>query len=459
MPIHKPRNAKERQRRKEAYAQVLYSSNKKIKQKSMLLKVYPWLVCGLAAVFYCYEVLLRMSPSVMEAELMRSFRIDAWMFGNLSAFYYYAYTPMQIPAGMMMDKYGPRRILTLACACCALGTLVFAMSDMIGVAMVGRFLIGFGSAFAFVGILKLATIWLPADKFSFVTGLATTLGMLGAAFGEILLAYWVEAAGWKISLNTAGALGLLLIPAIYFLIKDTPKKVQKRALLRPEFSYSHLFKVLAEILRNPQIWIIGTIGCLLYLPVTAFAELWAPPYFKTRYNMNSEQAALMVVPLFLGWALGGPITGMLSEKFKTRKIPLMISSITGFLIFSYLLYNPQLETNSVSVILFILGACISSQILVFSLGCENSPASSSGTAVAATNFLVMLGATICQPLIGKVLDLAWDGEGIVNGLKVYTVQNYLSAFMVFPACFALSAILCFFLKETHCKQVVKDRVI
>ena len=129
--------------------------------------IFPWIVCGLGALFYTYEYLLRISPSVMSSELMAAYGITAGAFGNLMAIYYYAYTPMQLPVGMLMDRYGPRRILTAACAACAVGSYLFASSGHLSVAGVGRFLVGFGSAFAFVGVLKLATIWLPKERFAF----------------------------------------------------------------------------------------------------------------------------------------------------------------------------------------------------------------------------------------------------------------------------------------------------
>ena len=120
--------------------------------------VLPWVICGLGALFYCYEYLLRISPSVMMSDLMQAYHINATVFGNLAAFYYYAYTPMQLPVGILMDRYGPRRLLTFACLACALGSYLFAHAFHIELAQIGRFMVGFGSAFAFVGVLKLATI-------------------------------------------------------------------------------------------------------------------------------------------------------------------------------------------------------------------------------------------------------------------------------------------------------------
>ena len=133
-------------------------------------KMMGWLVCSLAALYYCYEYLLRVTPSVMEGPLREHFGLSAAGFGFLSAFYYYAYVPLQVPVGVLLDRYGPRVLLTTACLICVIGTFLFAGTSVFWIAAVGRFLVGFGSAFAFVGVLKLATIWLPEDKLAMVAG-------------------------------------------------------------------------------------------------------------------------------------------------------------------------------------------------------------------------------------------------------------------------------------------------
>ncbi len=117
-------------------------------------------MCVLAAVFYCYEYYLRVAPSVMGDELKLTFNLSEAAFGHLAACYYYAYTPMQIPVGMLLDRFGVRKILTIACLLCALGTYFFAATEIFSVAQISRFMIGFGSAFAYVGVLKISDVWL-----------------------------------------------------------------------------------------------------------------------------------------------------------------------------------------------------------------------------------------------------------------------------------------------------------
>ena len=127
------------------------NNNNQLKaKKSFFMHLFPWLICALGAAFYIYEYVLRITPGVITHELMAYFSINALVVSNLAAFYYYAYTPMQLPVGVLMDRFGPRWLLTFACLCCVIGSYMFGATTHLTVASVGRFLIGLGSAFALV---------------------------------------------------------------------------------------------------------------------------------------------------------------------------------------------------------------------------------------------------------------------------------------------------------------------
>ena len=157
-----------------------------------IITIIGWLICGLGAIFYSYEYLLRIAPSVMEPALREHFDLSATGFGLLSSIYYFAYVPMQLPVGVLLDRYGPRRLLTFACLICVIGTLLFTGTTVFWIAATGRFLVGFGSAFAFVGVLKLATIWLPENRLAMVSGMTSALGAIGAMLGDNFLEIFVN---------------------------------------------------------------------------------------------------------------------------------------------------------------------------------------------------------------------------------------------------------------------------
>lgn len=430
----------------ESQAQVI--GQQRVNGKSTL---YSWLVCGLGALFYCYEYFLRISPSVMTQDLMRVYNIDAALLGHLAAFYYYAYTPMQLPVGMLMDRYGPRRLLILASILCAVGTYLFAESGYLMLAQIGRFMVGFGSAFAFVGVLKLATIWLPPQRFAMIAGLATALGMMGAAFGDIWLAEMVNSVGWHNTILISATMGVVLALAILLALPDDDFAFTEAE--KPESaSYKQLVVGLLQLIKNPQVWLVGLVGCLLYLPTSVFAELWGIHYFESVYHFSKTAAAGAVSMIFLGWAAGGPIAGFISDKLKLRRTPMFVGSLVSAALVGAILYLPALDKVTVYCLLFIFGMFSSVENIVFAIGREVSPHKLAGTAIALTNMFVMLGGVFFQPIVGVLLDMGWDGA-MVNGIHAYSVTTYKWALSVLPVGVLLAAVVSLFVKETHCKVV------
>ena len=181
-------------------------NNNLISKKQM---IYGSIICFVAALFYCYEFILRIIPGALQTELSTALgHISATTFGQISALYYFAYSPMQMPVGMLMDRFGPRRLLTFACICCTLGSWMFTLTSSIFLVCSGRFLVGFGSSFAFVGVLSLALHWLPKRYFSLVVGLITTLGMLGLMYGEVKITEWSELICWEQVLSVWNCMNL-----------------------------------------------------------------------------------------------------------------------------------------------------------------------------------------------------------------------------------------------------------
>lgn len=413
------------------------------------MKWFPWLVCLLGAAFYSYEYFLRISPSVMSADLMQAYGISAEALGGLSAVYYYAYTPMQLPIGVLMDRFGPKRLLAFACLACALGSYVFAHTHSLYLANLGRFVVGFGSAFAFVGVLKLATIWLPPERFALISGLTAALGTIGAMFGDVALSKLVEFAGWRYTVGLTAMVGLVLTVILFIVIKDRNPN-QPPSQVTTEVGFRENLINLVRVLKNPQIWINGAIGCLLYLPTTAFAEMWGIPYLRTTYHLSAVDGGFINAAIFLGFTIGAPLSGAISDKLRRRSMTMMCGGLLAAAIMAVILYVPDLSRNSLVALMFLLGMSYSVQVIVFAVGREVSSPKAAATAIAATNMFVMIGGVISQPLVGRLLDLRWDGT-IVNNLHIYTVADYRFALSVLPAGLLLGVILTFFLKETHGK--------
>lgn len=360
------------------------------------------IVCSIAALFYCYEYYLRVTPSVLSAELMHSFSISNARLGVLSAFFYYAYMPAQIPVGLLLDKYGPRLILSCACVICVIGTYTFAATKLIWVAQIGRFLLGFGSAFAFVGFLKLASNWIPHKYYALMVGICTLLGMFGAMSGEVLLAWLNDHMTWQSALELSGAYGAVLAVLMWILIRDEPTKRHDHK--HHHISDKKLIRGLVHDLKNKQIWLVGIIGCLTFLPLSSFAELWAVPYLlKAGYSKTHAATASAMV--FLGFGVGSPLWGSISNWLSSRRIPLVFGAASSACIACLIIFLPKMPHVYMLTCLFFLGLLASAEVLVFAVGNDITDKESSATTTGIINMLVMMGGIVMQPLIGQVLDL------------------------------------------------------
>lgn len=413
----------------------------------------PWIICSIGMLFYCYNYFLRVSPSVMQHDLMSSLHINAYQFGTLAAFYYYAYTPMQVPVGMIYDRFGARSVQFFACLMAAIGVGVFIMADSLQAASMGRFMIGLGTAFAYIGVLKLASIWLPPNRFATVAGLTTAFGMISAIIADKYLTLFVLDVGYKNALRIALFIGVGLSVGILLFMRSRPKSPMAHQQAKPvPMTFPQLLNALRIVLTNPQMWLIGFIGCLFYLPASVFLDLWGIPYLKAVYQLTPEQAASAVSWTFIGWIISGPSIGALSDKIKRRRAPLIVSAFMSTIFLSLIFYMPGLSLHTLYVLFFFVGIFCGAHPLCFALGKENSPNQISGTAVAVTNTLIMLGGMVFQPVVGKLLDSHAVNVVMQDGVPIYNASDYNYALVVIPMGLILAIVLSFFLKETHCES-------
>ncbi len=403
--------------------------------------LYGSCICLIGAIFYCYEFVLRILPGALQSEISLAFgALSATSFGQLAAFYYFAYSPMQIPVGMLMDRYGPRRLLTFACLCCTLGSWMFMQVSSLVIASLGRFLVGFGSSFAFVGVLSLALHWLPRRYFSLTAGLITTLGMLGLVYGEIKITHIALSLGWQYVLSLAIIIGLILTLIIYAFVRDGEPHTSANQPL-PEF-----FRNVIQVLVSPQVWLIGLVGACLYTSLSVFGELWGKTYLEQAHHLTKVDAANSISLLFLGWAIGAPIAGYCSDKTGRRILPLLLSAIFALISISLILYYPNLTPKGLNILLFFYGVFSGTEIIVFILAKETTGAQLSGTVFAAVNMIVTLGGVLFQPLVGKLLDTLGKST-LLAGERIYSTASYQIALAILPISLLIVVFCAYFLKE------------
>ena len=403
-----------------------------------------WMVWGTASFFYLYEMILRVSPSVMTHELMQDFQVSSTALGVLVSFYYYAYVALQIPCGLIVDKLGTRKIITFSALICTFGTYLFAESNTLLIAQIGRFLIGAGSACAFISCLKVTVEWFTPHQFAIVAGLTNMMGTLGGTFGGRPLATLVQHYGWRSTTLLLAAVGCIVTLISWIWIQDRPMTQAQASTTSPQ-----LWPSLQKIVKNRQIWIAAIVGGFMYLPVSAFSELWAVPFLMSSYNINSELASTASIMLFVGMAIGGPLAAWLAKLYQNYVKVMRLSSLLTAVIFMGIAYAEVLPLSLMFVLLFAAGVTIGGQVLCFTCAKNNSSADVSGTTMAFTNAVVMMSGVIFQPLLGLILDLAWEGEMSLTGLRVYSHFSYQMSILAVPICLFLSWFLLRWLQDGY----------
>ena len=386
----------------------------------------PWLVWLPAALLFTYAFFHRVAPSVMIDPLMRDLSVGAAVLGNLSAFYFYAYAGLQIPVGMAVDRWGPRRVLTAAAAFCALGSLCFALSDTLGLLYLGRLMIGIGSAFGFVGALTLAGRWFSARRFALVSGLTMMAGMAGGILGQAPLAVVIDAVGWRPPLLGAAVGGGILALGIWSVVRDHPPGA---AAKDPRDRGPGIMTALRQVLGKRQNWIIALIGTTTTAPLLAFAGLWGVAWLMQIQGMTRPEAAATTSAMLIGWAIGSPLAGQVSDRMARRKPALIAATGGGLVCLCALLYLPGLPGALLPVLFFVTGLFLGAMVVCFAVAREINSGAVTGIALAFVNMTVVASGAVFQPLIGALLDLNWDGA-MAGGAPIYSPEAYRAAFSV-----------------------------
>lgn len=386
---------------------------------------------------------------------MRNFNVQSYSLGILSAFFYNAYALMQVPIGMIVDRFGPRKILALSCLTTVMGTLIFSIAKSLSMASFGRLLIGAGSACALLGSIKLITLWFPPQRVGRLIGLTVFLGTLGASIGGPALAFFIEKTDWKFSFLLLAALGLCLTFTIWYVVKDkNPEENPWNRSLNTKNGSASLLKGLLTIIRMPKIWIIAIYSALMYVPIAAFADLWGVPFMKEIYSLDRPAAASVISMIFIGAAIGSPISTFLSDHYKTRLWPMMIAAIGSLFVYAIIIYMPGIPLSVMCILLFLAGIFYSGKILSFASICDIVPHSINGVAIGFANMTVMLSGVICLPLIGGLLDEFWQGK-ITNGLPDYTLNEWRFALIPIPLSVLIAFLLLRFIPETFPEELKK----
>ncbi|MCF6776054.1 MFS transporter [Thiotrichales bacterium 19X7-9] len=413
----------------------------------------------LAGVFFLYEYFLRTSFGSMEILFRKDLAINASSVSLISSAYYLAYAIMQIPVGFLVDRFGVRRVGAVAIIICSVGCFLFSLSDSFTTAWWGRFAIGFGSAFAFVMMLKIALDWFPHRIFGAMAGMTQLLGSIGPILAGAPFAYLLTTMDndWRVIFHFIALAGVILGVIFILFVRDSTKVDTIKQIQRDKTTNkkASVFKQVKLLLSYRQLWIVAAYVFFSYASIELLGSLFGAS-LMIHHGYSREAATGMVSLLWVGLALGSPAVGLLSDLIKRRKIVLTVCSLVGLIAITLILWVPYLNAFLYSVLFFVIGLATSSQSLSFTVVVERVPKSLEATAMGVNNMFVLLGAMVIQIIGGYLLQYFWLGKKTADNVPIYSLQGYTYAISISIVFFLISLIISIFMiKETYCKRIDK----
>ncbi|MDG2423417.1 MAG: MFS transporter [Phycisphaerales bacterium] len=398
-----------------------------------------WVIWSVPAFFFLYEFILRIAPSLILPDLEKSMNISAGGIGAALGAYYYAYAPMQLVVGVLLDRFGSRKLLTIAAMICVIGLAIGAgVTHAAGLAA-SRFLLGLGSASAYIGAVYVAMTWFPHRRMAMLTGLTAGVGFAGAIGGEFLLQeIFGSPPEWARGMWILAAAGVVITIAIWIAVPERPVwHLERTGRDKPHDLRSVLHGLRAIAFHGPT-WLVS-LGCsLMYIPL-AFAGNWGPRDLHSVLGIPVDQAPRMYALFYVGIGIGCPLVGWLSDRTGTRKPFLVIGSLFAALGTFLMALLPESASDWAWVVLPAWGLVVSTYVLGYPLAAELNRKDAAGTAIAFVNFVGMLVAGLIVWLFGVFIDaiasnrghdepvgsdFRW-GMGILAGIMVLAVIAHL----------------------------------
>lgn len=388
-----------------------------------------WGIFAILILAYMTVFFHRMAPGVVASDLMAAFATSGAALGSLAAMYYYIYTAMQIPAGVLADTLGPRVGVALACVVAGVGSMLFGLADSFAVAATGRLLVGLGVSVVFVGLMRSNAWWFPERTAGAISGLTLLLGNLGAILAAGPLAALVSLVSWRAVFVGMGILSLVIAALTLAFVRSRPEdagfpSVREQEGLAPHPPRDqHWLLDLRGVFGTPVVWpvffmMFGVAGSLF-----AFAGLWGVPLMRDLFGLTRGAASLYTTAALAGFALGCLLAGALSDALGRRKPVIVGGALVALLVWVGLVLLPWGPGFTGLLLFGLLGLGSGAFVVGYVAAREVVPAGVAGMTIALVNTGLFLGAAILQPAFGWVMDLTWDGT-LSDGVRHYARADY-----------------------------------
>ena len=420
-----------------------------------------WTIFGILVLSYMLVFFHRMVPGAVASDLMAAFGTSAAALGSLAAMYYYIYTAMQIPSGVLADTLGPRISVSLGGLVAGGGSIMLGMAETFDVASVGRFLVGLGVSVIFVGLMRSNAVWFSEREYGKISGLTILLGNVGSILAAAPLVWLLGFFTWREVFIGIGALSIALSLLTWILVRNSPEKAGFSSVREMEGLAPHApstvsaWKAFIAVFTNrsawPGFWVnMGVTGNMF-----AFVGLWGIPLLRDVHGLSRADASNYTTVSLIGFALGVLLMGWASDRSGYRKPFVVGAAFISTLAWLSLLYLPWAPGWSAYLVFAFLGFSASGFVVGYAAVKEVCVPTSAGMAVALVNTGVFLGAAIMQPLFGWIIDQTWNG--VMNGaVRVYAWSDYANALWASVIFAAFALLVSFRVRETNCKNITHD---
>jgi MFS family permease len=391
-----------------------------------------WLI---TAVYYFYQYTLRSAPAVMMPQLSDAFGLSTMAVASMVGIFYYGYSPFSLVAGAAMDRLGPRKVVPIGAAAVGIGALLFATGNT-QAASIGRFVQGAGGVFALVGAAYIATTNFPASRAATLIGATQMFGMAGGSAGQFVVGPIIASGtSWSTFWIGMGLAGLAISVLLFFLLPAAKPTTQREDWLRAAGS------AMWTVFRNPQSILCGIIAGLLFIPTTIFDMIWGVRYLQDARGFEYASAVLRSSTVPLGWIIGCPLLGLLSDRLGRRKPVIVVSAVVLLICLAWILYGPA-DALPPYLVGIVAGLASGAAMLPYTVIKEANPPEMSGTATGVVNFLNFTFSALLGPVFGWILVSVSSGAAKMN------LEHYQTAFEPLLYGVGVAIVLTFFLKET-----------
>ena len=351
-------------------------------------------------------------------DIMEKFDISASAFGQFSGVYYIGYSLMHLPLGLMLDRFGPRKVMSGCILLSIVGLMPLLFADHWAYPIIGRFLIGAGSSAAILGVFKIVRMTFSEERFARMLSVSVMIGLIGAIYGGGPVSWLRDQLGFEIVVQLSAVAGALLAFATWWIVPDLPSS-----------SESSMLSDIKEVLRNRRVIFSCLCAGLMVGPLEGFADVWGTAFLKQVYGFEGTLAASLPSMIFIGMCFGSPVLSYMAEKIGSYLAAILLSGVLMAACF-FLLLTGHLSSSLISINFVLVGICCSYQILAIYKASTYVREQSAGLATALANMIIMTFGYLFHAAMGTVINWmggANDSKALVYGIYLIPIGLCLGA--------------------------------